>query len=226
MGGAGWGARYVPECVKHYIKLLRVQRRFPESRIHSHLVSRDAVVGRHCLISREVELAPHVSIGDYTYINAFTVIGSGAIGKFCSIGYSCQIGMPEHPLDYLSTSPRIYGRKNIFGTAEYWDDYPTPPVVENDVWIGSHVLILQGARVANGAVVAGGAVVTRDVPAYAIVAGVPAKLIRYRFTEQTIKELLEWQWWNLPDEELRRFRDLFQLKANASKSLLRLFGRS
>src|SRR5690349_2324055 len=145
---------YIPQGWKQYIKLLRLRQRYPNCIIESHLVADSVSMGMNCTIARDVELGDHVSIGENSYVNAGTVIGSGTIGKYCSIGYSCQIGMPEHPVSYLSTSPRTYGRKNIFGAPPYWNDYASPPLIENDVWIGSHALVLQGVQIGNGAIVA------------------------------------------------------------------------
>ena len=80
----------------------------------------------------------------------------------------------------------------------------------NDVWVGSHVLINGGVTVGHGAVIGAGAVVVKDVPPYAIVGGVPAKIIRFRFSPEVIEKLLELQWWNLPDETLKEHIALFQ----------------
>jgi virginiamycin A acetyltransferase len=211
---------YVPQSAKEYFKLFRLRRRYPDCKIYSPLVSTGVSLGRECLISRDVEVGPNVSIGDFSYVNAGSIIASGRIGRFCSIGYFCQIGLPEHPLSYLSTSPRIYGSRNIFGTSAYWDDYPSPPEIDNDVWIGSQALILQNVHIGNGAVIAGGAVVTGNVAPYTIVAGVPAKEVRKRFTEPTIEMLLKLEWWNMPIQELERLRHLFELKEQTINELL------
>lgn len=101
----------------------------------------------------------------------------------------------------------------------YWNDYQAPPVIENDVWIGSSAIIMQNVRVGNGAIVAGGAVVTHDVLPYTIVAGIPATVLRKRFDEDVIDQLLAWRWWDLPIEELCEFRELFELGDEAIRHL-------
>ena len=210
---------YAPPAIKQYIRLLQSRRRFPNCRIDSHLISVKAILGFECMVARDVELGPNVTIGDYSYVNAGTIIASGQVGKFCSIGYYCQIGMPDHPVDYLSTSPRTYGGRNIFNIPSFWDDYPSPPIIESDVWIGSQALILQRVHIGHGAIVAGGAVVTEDVPPYTIVGGVPARPIRKRFDEDVIDCLLELQWWNYSLEQLHQMQGIFELKQSAASSL-------
>ncbi len=210
---------YVPEGLKEHVKLLAIRRRYPDCDIGSHLILPTVKLGRRCMIPRQVVISDGVTIGDYSYVNSGAVIASGSIGKFCSIGYSVQIGLPSHPAGYISTSPRTYGSENIFGVPMYWNDYSAPPVIENDVWIGSNALIMQNVRVCNGAIVAAGAVVTHDVPPYTIVAGIPATALRKRFSEDVIDQLLAWRWWDLPIEQLREFRELFELGNQAVSNL-------
>lgn len=80
--------------------------------------------------------------------------------------------------------------------------HTTPAEIGNDVWIGQNAVIMDGVKIGDGAIVAAGAVVTKDVAPYAIVGGVPAKLIKYRFDEATIKDLLRLKWWELSDKEI------------------------
>ena len=130
-----------------------------------------------------------------------------SIGSFCSIGANVQIGHGEHPLNFLSTSSYFYldclGWKSssVPSHNEFWK--PKPVIIGNDVWIGDNVIIKNGITVGNGAVIGANSVITKDVPPYSIVAGVPAKIIRFRFTEDIICRLQKIKWWDLDDSVLR-----------------------
>lgn len=131
------------------------------------------------------------------------------IGKFCSIacGAKFLFNSANHSLSSLSTYPfpifyEEWGldRKNV---AEAWDN-KGDIVIGNDVWIGYEAVILAGVTVGDGAVIGARAMVTKDVPSYAIVGGIPAKPIRKRFPEETISEMLALKWWDWPKERIAR----------------------
>ena len=153
-------------------------------------------------------------IGAYTYISANTDVENAEIGRFCSIADHCRIGMGKHGMRCLSTSPLFISSVNA--TQSSWTDQISSndaderTYIGNDVWIGSHAMILGGIKVGDGAVVGAGAVVTKDVPPYAIVGGVPARIIRYRFNQEIIETLIELKWWSFPDEKLKALLPLFQ----------------
>ena len=144
-------------------------------------------------------------IGDFTYCSYDTKINNANIGKFCSIASRVTIGAAEHPLDWISTSPVFEDVKNS-GTNIKFATEKIPPVkttnIGHDVWIGEGAMIKQGITIGNGAVIGAMAMVTKDVPPYAIVAGVPARVIRFRFDESTIKAIEESEWWNYDDDKL------------------------
>ncbi|MFN4318379.1 CatB-related O-acetyltransferase [Acinetobacter parvus] len=137
-------------------------------------------------------------MGDYTCINKNALVESGKIGKFCSIAANVTIGAGEHPLQYLSTNVATY--ENIsFGLLNKPKGFiqkKQAPIIGNDVWIARGAVVLRGVNIGHGAVIASNSVVTKDVPPFAIVAGVPSKIIRYRFNEDTISEILNSSWWD------------------------------
>lgn len=127
------------------------------------------------------------------------------IGKFCSIGENVAIGPSQHPLNWLSTHPFQYNLSFNVVTDKNLKSFSFKPVViGNDVWIGNNAIIMDGIKVGDGSIIGANSVVTKDVPPYAIVGGVPAKIIKYRFSEDIIKELLELKWWNLDDKEIAK----------------------
>lgn len=145
-----------------------------------------------------------VTMKKYSYVARNSLIQNASIGAFCSISEGCNIGMPSHPTNLVSTSPvflsgRNYLKKNFSSVA--YEDCPLT-TIGNDVWIGAHAQIKSGITIGTGSIVAAGAVVTKDVPPYAIVGGVPAKIIRYRFPEETVEKLLKSEWWKLSDKEI------------------------
>lgn len=128
------------------------------------------------------------------------------IGCFTSIANQVVIGGASHPMNWAGMSPVFYAGRDSINTkfSEYLLDTPPNTTIGNDVWIGRSAIILSGVNVGNGAVVGAGAVVTKDIPAYAIVAGNPAKIIRYRFDENIIHALENINWWHLDKNELSK----------------------
>lgn len=171
-------------------------------------------------------------IGKYTYgyedLLQFYPFAK-SIGRYCSINTTARI-WNNHSLDAITTSPildypgfydwELYPERQRFVEkyGKHKENHPfenseirnnKPVTIGNDVWIGANVVILPGVNISDGAVIAAGAVVTKDVEPYAIVGGVPAKVIRYRFSEENIKKLLKIQWWNWTDEEINQNIELF-----------------
>ena len=129
--------------------------------------------------------------------------GSVRIGRYCSFGSGVSFFGANHPMERFSTSPIFY--RDIFGY-EVKDVPRYELLIGNDVWCGYGVLITCGCRtIGNGAVIAAGAVVTKDVPPYAIVAGNPARVIRYRFNAETIEMLEKSKWYSLEPEEIMSY---------------------
>ncbi len=192
----------------------------PEKNIYPRTGDRQTVYLKNTITN------PAIIVGEYTMYNDF--VNDPAqfernnvlyhypvnhdrlmIGKFCSIacGAKFLFNSANHSLSSLSTYPfpifyEEWGldRKNV---AEAWDN-KGDIVIGNDVWIGYEAVILAGVTVGDGAVIGACAMVTKDVPPYTIVGGVPAKPIRKRFSEETISEMLALKWWDWPKERIAR----------------------
>ncbi len=154
------------------------------------------------------------SVGKYTYrYKQFFNNGSyqllSSIGNFCSIGDNVTIAKSNHPTSYISTHPFLYEKKRGIISKDITIDNNDKVTIGHDVWLGVNSTILPGVSIGNGAIIAAGAVVTKDVEPYAIVGGVPATLIRYRFSKKHIDFLQKAQWWNLPSSEIKEEIDSF-----------------
>ena len=149
-------------------------------------------------------------LGSYSYSHSF-VREISEIGRYCSIGANLKVVQNTHPLDRVSSSPVFYSPRKLreWGTSSYTSEHvvdfepeDTPATIGHDVWIGDDVRLRSGIHIGTGAVIAAGSIVTRDVEPYAIVAGIPAKLVRYRFDKPLIKKLLATKWWQYTPNDL------------------------
>ena len=169
-------------------------------------------VSKGIVIERDVDISSFVSyIGRYVYIGRGTHIDyCNSIGSFSSISAGVKIGMINHPLNYISTSPVFYAKRRGWVQKPVYSEGNKGMVeIGNDVLISANAVILEGVKIADGAVVAAGAVVNKDVPAYAIVGGVPARILKYRFDEKLINRLLTSKWWESKDERLKELNNSF-----------------
>lgn len=188
--------------IKYY--LAKILKRMKLSAIKNSIIDKTAYIsGGNTILGS--------SIGMYSYTGYDTQILFASIGKYCSIGSNCKIGGAGHPLDCVSTSPLFHSGKNVFGKNFAETEYNPYLSIQigNDVWIGQEVLIKGGVTIGNGAVIGMGSVVTKDVGAYEIWAGNPARLIRKRFDGEIIKRLEEIQWWNWKEDKVKQYGKLF-----------------
>lgn len=169
----------------------------------------NAVIGRNCYLGGGT--IKNGVIGRHSYIAEGYMLDNAKIGCFCSIGHNLKVIASTHPQHYVSTSPIFYLKKwtckeSFVNEDRFTDKLKTggySVILGNDVWIGDNVLIKGGCRIGDGAIVGMGSVVTKDVPPYSIVGGVPAKVIRFRFSEEQINQLLSIRWWDKDDEWIR-----------------------
>lgn len=193
---------------------------FPEIRVltDNSISWNDIVNTKHnSLLGDKVVLSGKFSIqdsqiGNFTSISTNSRISLTTIGKYCSIGPNFISGWGIHPIGGISTSPIFYSTSHSTGKVFS----KTNKIVErerinigNDVWIGSNCTVLDGVSVGNGCIIAAGAVVTKDVPDYAIVGGIPAKIIKYRFNDETIKELQKIKWWDFENDNIQDVEKYF-----------------
>lgn len=166
------------------------------TKIYSTNASIKAKYGVGVLISDNTIVTDEVEIGDYSYVNTGSSVENCTIGKFCSISTGVYICPYEHNNKMRTTHPIIRWNKQS----------PSRPrvIIGNDVLISLNAIILEGVTVGNGAVIGAGAVVTKDVKPYEIVGGVPAKHIKFRFSEDEIKRLESLNWWNWDIDKIRK----------------------
>ncbi len=153
----------------------------------------------------------HSKMQRYSFCGYDCEIFHTDIGSFTSIANGVICGGGRHPMEWVAMSPVFYEGRDSVKTkfSNHKRDSVKPIVIGHDVWIGRSAVVLSGVNVGIGAVIGAGSVVTKNIPPYAVVAGNPARLIRYRFSENIIQRLLCTSWWELPDERLRELGQYF-----------------
>lgn len=170
-----------------------------QNSIKSFHVHPDTKIGHHVAIARGTYIYKNVKIGNYSYINKNSNIENCVIGNYCSISANVFVAPQEHALGIFSTYPQFEKNPNRNIT-----------IIGNDVLISAGAFVKQGVTIGDGAVIGMGAVVTKDVPPYAVVAGNPAKIIKYRFSESVVSKISSTKWWNKEIESINQ-NDMNQL---------------
>lgn len=163
-----------------------------------------------CNIAKGADIDKSI-IGARTSIGRHTTVRSCIVGKYCAVSWNCSLGAKNHPYTHISGSGAFFQPR--FGLVDSnHDEINETPVtyIGNDVWIGCNAVIASGVNIGDGAIIGASAVVTKDVEAYSIVMGVPAKHVRYRFDEQIRKNLMKAKWWDWDDSTIRENITLFQ----------------
>jgi acetyltransferase-like isoleucine patch superfamily enzyme len=192
--------KYISNLRRRY----RLGKSYPSCQFHEGTDCLNSVLDGFNVLFQDVMLV-HSTLGEHTYIQKGSTICNAKIGKFCSIAANVTIGPGIHKIDAVSTHPAFYLKDTPLLKVFVKEDLFIPfklTTVGHDVWIGVNVVLIDGVTIGTGAIIASGAVVTKDVPPYAIVGGVPAKILRYRFSETEVSDLLATEWWNRPMEEL------------------------
>lgn len=178
------------------------------SKVRSAKIAKKVRIGAQCNIQGG-------KVDCYSYMGNYCELPQVEIGKFCSIAAHVTLAAGNHPMSYVSTSPYTYStirdsftKKQLY-TQEFFytdEDHKYLCKIGNDVWIGTGATLVCGSKALNigdGAVIAAGSVVTKDVPPYAVVAGCPAKILRYRFSDETISEMEKEKWWDKDEDWIR-----------------------
>jgi acetyltransferase-like isoleucine patch superfamily enzyme len=171
-------------------------------------------------------LVVNCTIGSHSYVGRDSMIQHCNIGRYCAIGPGCRFGLGRHPSrGFVSSHPMFYSRARhtgvTFAERDYFEEF-LPITIGNDVWAGANAIIVDGVTVGDGAIIGAGAVVSKPVPPYSVVGGVPAQILRNRFTDAQIAQLLRFRWWDRDEAWLRahyrRFHDIEDFMALIAES--------
>lgn len=210
-----WTKRHYEYCLDNDIFLNHRGKKIYKERNVLTFSKGEKVTIEENVVAEQYSTMPYKnfsSVGAFSFPTChFT--GNVNIGRFCSIANNVKIMGGNHPMNRFTTHMLTYnGNFDKFAKAEFDSEWvlkpfntaPKNPVIGHDVWIGNDVVLKGGIIIGDGAIIAANSVVTKDVPPYAVVAGVPARVMKYRFEADVINQLLKLKWWDyhytdLPD---------------------------
>jgi len=192
--------------------------------IYSGVYIDDSKIANFNVLFENVSIISSI-LGDHTYIQKNSKVYNAKIGKFCSIASNVTIGPGLHNIESVSTHPAFY-LKNApivvkFPDRDLFDTKKKVTIIENDVWIGENAIIMDGVKIGTGSIIAAGAIVTKNIPPYTICGGIPAKIIRNRFSQEDIEFLLQSNWWDWPLEKIKSNHLIFQSVELFKKNLIK-----
>lgn len=189
-----------PELLHPSVKVINS---FLSGKIH---IEKHSIIKDCFLFTNELYIGRNTSLWGPN-IDVYSMLNPVKIGSFCSVARNVSIQEYEHRMDRCST---YFFSSNVFGEGMEQDIASKGPIsIGNDVWIASHVVIGSGANIGDGAVIGANSVVVGNVPPYAVAVGSPARVVKYRFDERLITQLLEIRWWEWEDERIKQNRELF-----------------
>lgn len=198
----------IKTIIKKILFSYKIYKYSKNNKIQKNCTIGKKVTLNNCIFSEHSRVAEYASVhntevGSYSALGRYSKIVHTKIGKYCAISWDTTINAISHPYNHLTISAFPYVPRVGNFVKKRKQTYKEV-IIKNDVRIGANSVIMPGVTIGNGAIIGAGAVVTKDVPDYAIVVGVPAKIVKYRFEEDIIKRLLELKWWDLDPKVIKK----------------------
>ena len=198
--------KWLTAMIKKKLHIVRLKYRFPESVIYPGVtLDAKSSLGVNSVVFEHVQLID-TNLGKCSYVQSNSKFISTEVGSFCSIGSGVSVGLSSHPTSLVSSSPVFYDPRQPLPF--FFVDRPSGyesisrTIIGSDVWIGEGAKIKSGLTIGVGCVIGAGSLITKNVPPYSIVGGVPGRILRKRFSDEMCEELLGSRWWESEDSKL------------------------